>query len=214
MQLEMCLGCNRNVFQKDDIIIMIWTEEEMGGPVPPEPPPPPPPPPPPLLLLPGSNTYIYMPVSCREEVAGGGGGGGGRLWFKLLDHNKWTGTLSHQKLKLTFRCKNHYKCCHRTQEFPGRGAVSPPLDSNALKGVAIVCSVSKTSEHKCELIRGHIEWRWHFIYPVRCLVDLPEYLDATHFKGSEHHIGTWDFQVRGSAFYSSSPSIGLLPRYC
>ena len=139
MQLEMCLGYNRNVFQKDDIIIMIWTEEEMGGPVPPSS----------SSLVP---TPKYMPVSCREEVAGGGGGGG-RLWFRLLDHNMWTGTLSHQKLKLTFRCKKYYKCCHLPQEFPGRGAVSPPLDPNALKGVAIVCSVSKTSEHKCELIR-------------------------------------------------------------
>ena len=124
---------------------------------------------------------------------------------------------SHQKIKLTFRCKNYSKSYHLPQEFPGRDAVSPPLDPNALKGVAIVCSVSKTSEHKCEVIRGHNKRRWHFIYPVQCLVDLPEYLDTTCSKGSQHHTGTWEFQVRGFVFYSSRLSIlsiGLLSQYC
>ena len=147
--------------------------------------------------------------SCREVYP----------WFRLLDqHMGWF--HSHTKnvsLLSDAKVTTSVTTCPRNS-LVDRGAVSPPLNSNALKGVAIVCSVSKTSEHKCELIRSHIEWRWHFIYPVRCLVDLPEYLDVTHFKGLEHHTGTWELQVRGYAFYSSSGlstlSVGLLPRYC
>ena len=138
----------------------------------------------PPVPAPSSSSLVPAPI-CQCQ-------GGKGLSMVQIIRSQLCGlvSLSYQKFKHTFRCKHHYKCGHLPQEFPGRGAISPPLDPNALNGVAIVCSVSKTSEHKCELIRGHIEWRWHFIYPVWCLVDLPEYLDATHFKGSEHHTGT------------------------